>query len=193
MSSKFFPTWIVGVIGVAIASLVATAPLAQNEFDWGPYDRLLHTFVDVRGYIDYAGLKAHRGELDVLIDQLGRTGPDNSPALFATRGAKLAYWINAYNAFVLRGVVDHYPIASVKDVYLFNGFFSRIKFKTGGTELSLREFENEVLRKGFGDPRIHFAIVCASEGCPRLAREAYLPERINDQARPDAATMHATP
>jgi hypothetical protein len=169
------------LLAAAVAFAAAEAVGAQPAFDWAPYDHLLHTYVNERGYADYPGLKLNRGELDAVIAQLDHASPDSDPALFPTRIAKLAYWINAYNAFVLRGVVDYYPIASVKDVYLFNGFFSRIEFKAGGTELSLRELENEILRKRFGDPRIHFAIVCASEGCPRLAREAYLPERLDEQ------------
>jgi hypothetical protein len=157
------------------------AAFAAEGFDHSSFNRVLQKYVDDRGYVNYAGLKSDRGDLDGYVNELARTSPTNAPARFSSREAQLAYWINAYNAFVLKGVLDHYPIESVRDVHALYGFFWRIKFTAGGQKMSLRSLENKILREKYREPRIHFAIVCASEGCPRLAREAYIPSRLDEQ------------
>ena len=157
-------------------SLVMAAP-----FDHSLWDRVLKARVNGIGEVDYAALQRDRRDLDQYIRLLGTTSPANDPGQFPTRADELAYWINAYNAFVTRGVVDHYPTRSVRDLGMFYGFFGRNDYTAGGVAMSLRRLENEILRKQYHEPRIHFAIVCASLSCPYLAPEAYTSPRLAAQ------------
>ncbi len=95
-----------------------------------------------------------------------------------TRDARLAFYLNAYNLLVVHAVVARDPIASVMAV---EGFFDRARHRVAGAERTLNELENDVIRGGFREPRIHFALNCASESCPPLARAPYA-----------AATLDAT-
>lgn len=92
--------------------------------------------------------------------------------------APKAFWINAYNLVVIHSVVTHYPIKSPLEV---PGFFDRAKHRVAGDSLTLNEIENLKLRKAYGDARIHFALVCAAQGCPELINQAYVAEKLEDQ------------
>jgi hypothetical protein len=95
---------------------------------------------------------------------------------------KLSFLINAYNAFTLKIIIDHYPLKSIKKIGFLPGAAWKKKFfKLLGEERNLDWIEHEKLRKDFDEPRIHFTIVCASIGCPLLANEAYTPEKIERQ------------
>ena len=167
-------------IGVLIPLLTACInPCAAQSFNHTSLDRVLQTFVDEQGRVNYSGLKANPADLNAYVDQLGRVSPASHPERFPQRADSLAYWINAYNAFVLKGVVDAYPVKSVRDIKLFSGFFSRIDFKAGGRTYTLNDIEHQILRKQFQDPRVHAAINCASIGCPRLSRTASRPEELD--------------
>jgi hypothetical protein len=141
--------------------------------------------VDGHGRVDYAAWKA--GDADGLAGWLSRQ--DAHPQ---GRQEALAHWINLYNAFTIQAVLQRYPIASIRPRLLgapnwlgFLRFFSRREHRLGERAISLGEIENGILRP-LGDPRIHFAIVCASIGCPLLRNEAYTPERVEAQLDDDA-------
>jgi len=158
-----------------------------------PHDdlaRVLDSFVDDEGLVDYAALHEDPAPLRRYYDLLSRYSPDATPGLFAGRDGRLAYWINAYNADVMVAVVEHYPIESVLDVerpFLFfffpetSGFFYFQRMRFGSEEMSLHHLENEIIRERFDEPRIHFALNCASLGCPRLPREPFVPDRLDEQ------------
>jgi hypothetical protein len=168
--------------GTAVLALTASAwgsANAAEPFDHSALDRALKTYVDARGRVDYAGLKARPEDLNAYVALLGRVSPANHPERFPGRADSLAYWINAYNAFVLKGVVDHYPVKSVKDIKLFSGFFWRVDFTAGGKAYTLNDIEHHILRKVFQDPRVHAAINCASIGCPRLPPKAFWPQDLD--------------
>jgi len=131
--------------------------------------------------VDYAGLKASRASLDEYVDSLARVSPGSAPERFVTRSHELAYWINAYNAFVVRGVIDAYPVASVKDIARRNGFFRRRKFTAGGQDLTLNDIENEIIRPLYEEPRIHFALNCGAVSCPPLSSRAYSGDDLDRQ------------
>jgi len=152
---------------------------AAESFDHSPLDRVLQTFVDAQGRVDYAGLKARPDDLNACVARLGRISPASHPDHFPARADSLAYWINAYNAFVLKGVVDSYPVKSVRDIKVLYGFFRRTRFTAGGRDYTLDDIEHGILRKVFQDPRIHAAINCASVGCPRLPRKAFRPQDLD--------------
>lgn len=156
-----------------------TTPVA--EFSHAEFDRVLSQFVDERGRVDYATLARDTRPLDAYYAQLAAASPDSHPDLFPSEDAKLAYWINAYNAAAIETVLYYYPIESVKDVRsgaLFflprlAGFFYLQRIELGGRKMNLYDLENGLIRKRFADPRVHFALNCASLGCPRLPRHAF--------------------
>ena len=114
------------------ATLFAASPFKHNFFN-----QVLQKYVYDNGLVRYGALAQDRSLLDAYIDSLANYSPTSHPDRFPETDDSLAYWINAYNAFVLRGVIDAYPIASVKDAFLFSGFFNRQKFIAGGLELTL--------------------------------------------------------
>lgn len=144
---------------------VATPAWAADVVDPKPFGEILESYVDRRGRVDYAGLKANEADkkkLDDFAAAVGRAKVEGSDA------ARLAFYINAYNVLVIKAVVDRYPIESVMKV---DGFFKKLTWKVAGKNLSLDALENEVIRKEFKEPRIHFVLVCGAESCPRLQRE----------------------
>ncbi len=133
-----------------------------------------------------AALKADPRELDRYVAQLAARSPVSHPQEFPTRESQLAYWINAYNALVMKTVVENWPTKSVRDIGILPySFFWRKKFALGGRKYTLNAIEGDFLRKKLAEPRIHFALVCAANSCPRLQREAYTPqntERLLEEA-----------
>ena len=164
----------------------AASPAAA---DHGSYDKLLRKYVSTKGLVNYKGLKANQQELNSYLDMLSK----NAPAASWSKAEQMAFWINAYNAYTIRLVLDHYPVSSIKDI----GSKIKIPFVTtpwaikffsiGGEKMSLDNIEHGILRKKYNDPRIHFALVCASMSCPSLRPEAYtaakLASQLDDQAR----------
>ena len=155
---------------------------ALEGYDLTDLDRALAEWVDDDGKVDYASLKSDPSTLERFYAQFARVSPATHPGLFPDRDAHLAYWINAYNIAVLLSVVRNYPIETVKDVkpplvvfFLpdLAGFFSLRLHVFGGRKLSLRALRDDVLRGGFDDPRIHFALHSASAGSPKLPRRAF--------------------
>lgn len=134
----------------------------------------------LRSSVDYSALKSDRAVLDEYLIRLSKV----SMGFFNTfsETEKLAFLINAYNAFTLKLIVDNYPVSSIKKI---GGIFStpwEIKFfSLLGRPLSLDQIEHEMIRAWFSEPRIHFALVCASKGCPALRYEPYVPSRIYEQ------------
>ena len=153
--------------------LVPAALGAAPPFDHSPFDQVLQEYVDDQGLVRYAALAADRAQLDAYVDSLGHASPASHPDRFPTRAHELAYWINAYNAFTLRGVIDAYPIASVKDAFALSGFFNRQTFVAGGREMTLDHLENQIIRPTYQEPRIHFAVNCAALSCPQLENRAF--------------------
>ena len=116
-----------------------------------------------------------------LLSQAGVSAP-------AKRPAQLAFWINAYNAVTVRGILREYPTTSIRNhtaKLLGYNIWKDLQLYVGGKPYSLDQMEHELLRK-MSEPRIHFAIVCASIGCPRLLNEAYTPARLEEQLQTNA-------
>lgn len=180
-----------GVIPLLV--LTAAPPLAgQTVPDHSTFDRVLE---EVRrgGLVDYARLKANRSNLDAYIEELDRTDPEAVSS--APRGARLALWINAYNACALRLVIDHYPIEKRGFVAGLRNTVAGVPANSirqipntwkerfcpvAGRNRALDEIEHEIIRP-MGDPRIHFAVNCASRSCPVLAPEAYKADSVDVQ------------
>lgn len=149
----------------------------QTGFDHNALEQLLERFVTPDGKVHYQAWHedaAARQQLDSYLAAVARYSPENDADRFPSRADRLAYWLNAYNACVIKGVLSHWPIGSVHDVRAplelktGMGFFWRLRFVFGGREINLYDLENKVIRARFSDPRVHFVLNCASEGCPVL-------------------------
>ena len=153
------------------------------DFSYDDWQAVLESYVDDRGFVDYDGLREDRAALDRFLEQLRAHGPQSTPDLFPSREDQLAYYINAYNALVFEGVLGLDADAST--VWGFSktgyGFFVKMKVELDGQKMSLKKLEDDLVREGFKDPRIHAALNCASADCPRLPREPFLPESLDQQ------------
>jgi len=172
----------VAALAVLLVSLAAAAR-AQEALDYSSYARVLDRGVTPDGRVRYKELKENSDDLEAFIRLLAATSPENRPELFPTPEAQVAYWINAYNAFVVHEVVKNYPVESVRDLKFGFGllFFKRQRFVAGGKRYSLDDIEHGILRQRYRDARIHFAVNCASASCPPLRREPYLAEKLEAQ------------
>jgi hypothetical protein len=158
--------------------LLLYSPMFGTEAWEATYTRLLQKYVRTSG-VQYSVWKQNSADVQALkeiINQIGTNGPSSQE-----RDAQLAYYINAYNALVLWGVLDHYPIRSVRDIAPFYGFFWSNNITVAGKKTSLYALERRLLIPRFQEPRIHFAINCASRSCPPLRSEAYTASRLDEQ------------
>ena len=158
--------------------LLAPAVYAAQGFDHGAWDRVVDRHVRAIGEVDSAALRADRRDLDAYLERIAETSPENQPDLFPDEASRIAYWINAYNALTVDGVLRDDPFPGVRRV---KRFFERRIYTVGGRLTSLDGIEHETLRKKFDEPRIHFALVCASVSCPRLAPFAFDHGKLDEQ------------
>jgi len=159
--------------------------LSQNIHQHQQWQDLLQTYVNTNGDVDYKNLKKNERKLDTYLDLISKNPPQDS----WTKNQKKAYLINAYNAFTVKLILDHYPVESIKDI---GGFFSSpftTEFaKIDGKLYSLDDIEKGMLLK-MGDPRVHFAVNCASESCPKLLNEAYVASKLDKQLDASSKTF----
>ena len=184
---RFLPLWILLITASAAhaapeaelwARWTAHDPAAQATIDHGPWTAFLerHRRMGPNGVarLDYGGVDADarkhlQGYIDHLADQdIGRF----------SRPVQRAYWINLYNALTVATVLDHYPVASIRDIDISPGWFSNGPWdakliEVDSVELSLNDIEHRILRPIWEDPRIHYAVNCASLGCPNLQPVAF--------------------
>jgi hypothetical protein len=167
----------------------------RTSFDYSSYARLLDTYVGRDGRVDYRKLVENQSDLDDFYSLIAAYSPDSHPQLFADRNSQLAYWINSYNCTVIKGVVQYYPINSVADIpppallFFFprkSGFFFFQRLTYGGAGTSLYHLENSVIRGRYSDPRVHFALNCASRSCPQLPDVPFYPETLDEQLNQEA-------
>ncbi len=159
---------------LAAAALPAAAGDAAQSFDHSTWNRLLAAHVDSLGRVAYRDLQEK--DLPALrqyMDALAAAQPDPWP-----RDEQLAFWINAYNAGIVWAVLQG---ESAESSAGRERLFKTWKFRVAGQERTPDEIEHEILRRRFNEPRIHFAIVCASASCPRLRAEAYVAAKLDSQ------------
>lgn len=161
---------------------------AQTEgasFDHGRLNTLLGKIVREDGRVFYDRLAADTALLDGYIEQLAQADFD---AL--SRNEKLALLINAYNAFTLKLIAEYWPVKSIEDIPT-DKRWSHARWTIGGLgKVSLDAIEHEYLRPKFAEPRIHFAVNCASEGCPPLRTFAYDGAQIDAQLQDSTTRAH---
>ena len=148
-----------------------------DQFSHDVFEHLLQTYVDGAGNVDYERWQAHTTDLQELESYLAavsRYSPESTPERFKSRQDQLAYWLYAYNAYVIKSVVDRWPLESVTsvkaplEIVKGFGFFYQLRFVFGGKPYSLYAVENDIIRAIYRDARIHFVLNCGSESCPVL-------------------------
>jgi len=167
-----------------LAAFVSHPSYCEAADNHGIFTELLSAHVD-QGEVDYKNL-CQDNNLDLYIEQLSNTDPEK----ILMREAKLAFWLNAYNAYTLKIICDNYPLKSISELHTGGLIFGSVirrtvwhkKLVTINNELtSLDHIEHKIIRPIFKEPRIHFAVVCAAKGCPPLRNEAYEAERLDEQ------------
>jgi Protein of unknown function, DUF547 len=157
--------------------LAAASGARAEAVDYGTYAELLQAHVR-DGVVDYAGFKADEARLDDYLARNGRVNPES-----LSREDRFAYYINAYNAWTIKLILTGYPgVKSIKDLGgLLQSPWKKPFVKIDGRTLTLDEIEHSILRPQFKDARVHFAIVCASKGCPPLIAQPYRGAVLDEQ------------
>lgn len=149
-----------------------TEPIPPEQFSHKVFDELLGTHVR-DGAVDYTTIQSD-DRLLVYLSQLDRVDPN----ALMTRNEQLAFWINAYNAFAIKGIVDGYSPMTYWGRYRY---FIGQDYRVGGASINLYDLERQVLIKQFREPLMHFAIVCASMSCPKIQPWTYEPIHLDVQ------------
>ncbi|MDX2070460.1 MAG: DUF547 domain-containing protein [Haliscomenobacter sp.] len=169
--------WLSASNCVAIRRNTNSSPINHDR-----WDQLVKKHVKDDGFVDYKGFVRDSNELNSYLDQLSAVHPNDKSW---SRNEQMAYWINAYNAFTIKLIVNNYPVESIKDIKKGIAFVNSvwdIKFiKIQGFTYDLNNIEHNILRPVFKDARVHAAVNCASFSCPRLRQEAYTPEKLDSQ------------
>jgi hypothetical protein len=152
-------------------------PIAPKEFSHQVFHEVLRAHVE-RGVVDYPAI-ATDPVFERYVQQLDRIDPSSLP----TRQDRLVFWINAYNAFAIKGILDGYSPLTLFGRYRY--FIGR-RYRVGGQSINLYDLERKLLIPDFREPRIHFAIVCASSSCPRLQPWAYAADKLEEQLEQSA-------
>lgn len=154
-------------------------PLLSFDHNHTAWDELLKKHVQ-SGLVSYKGFIQDKKNLQLYLDSLSKV-QESEYAKF-TKEQKLSFLINAYNAFTVQLILDHYPLSSIRKIgFLPGAAWKKDFFTLFGKKQNLDWIEHSKLRVDFDEPRIHFAIVCASIGCPVLTSEAYIPGKLNSQ------------
>lgn len=158
------------------AAFFVSSAFAQKSEAWiDNYNSLLSKYVTSSG-VKYSEWKSNSADVQSIQNVVDAIAKENAPA---DKKAQLAFYINAYNAWILHEALGKYPTKSVKDV-LFT-FFTGKRIKVAGEEMSFKHLEDSFVRARFGDPHVHFALNCASRSCPPLNREAFRSSEVDAQ------------
>lgn len=181
-----------GQVVAAVAVMALTAwlvPAAYAQTPDGDFDALLARYVkaspDGVNRVDYAAWAKSRDDRTALDRYIAAQAAAKPSALSPPQ--VLAFWANTYNAITLKVILDKYPVASIRDIKsegvwldpkAFLGPWASKRIKVEGRDLSLDQIEHEILRPTFKDPRVHYAVNCASFGCPNLPLKAWRAETL---------------
>ena len=187
-----FKNWNSNDLGLAVLTLIknvqgrsvaldAIADLDVLPVNHQAWTDLLEKHVDQKGMVNYTGFIMDSSELIQYLDLLS----SNPPGKSWSKAEQLAYWINAYNAFTVKLIIDYYPLESIKEIAgglpMLDSPWDIKFFRIGGIPFDLNTIEHQILRAKFEEPRIHFAINCASISCPKLRTEAYSAQQLEQQ------------
>ena len=153
---------------------------AGKDFDHSAYELVLNDFVTGEGFVDYIALSKKPKNLNLYISELAKADTDN-----LSNYEYLALMLNAYNAFTLKLIIENPGIESIKDISSGQRWDDK-RWNVGDKTLSLNEIEHDIIRKRYGEPLVHFALVCAAKSCPKLRNEPFTGSKLlfqlNDQA-----------
>ncbi|WCO01220.1 DUF547 domain-containing protein [Psychroserpens ponticola] len=141
-----------------------------ETFNHDLWNSLLQKHVSDQGNVNYKGFKADKTEFNSYLKSLSETPPQDS----WSKDETLAYWMNVYNAFTIKLILDNYPINSIKDI---DGPWNHRFIKIGDKWYTLNDVEHKIIRK-MDEPRIHFALVCAAVSCPKLYNKAFTAKNL---------------
>jgi hypothetical protein len=159
------------IILLVFCGLFSAKAQTLNDF-FTQTDAFLKAHV-AKGKVDYKSVKENSETLTSILTLANKVSVTKADAKNYQ-----AFWINAYNLSVIKGIVDNYPLASPLDK---SGFFDKTTYSLAGKKVTLNTIENELLRGNFKDARFHFVLVCGAIGCPPLIANAYLPATLNAQ------------
>lgn len=166
-------------LAVVLSSFAISCQASETSPDHSAYDALLHRYALPAG-VDYRSWSGNKEDLATLrsyIVSLQRQAPSQ-----LERSEALAYWINLYNAATLNLILEHYPVASIKDIgTALSSPWKKKVVTVEGKQLSLNEIENDIVRPSFLEPRIHFALNCAARSCPPLRSGAFVGPQLESQ------------
>ena len=165
-----------GTVMMLLVTLISFAGVGEPKFDHTPWDRLLQKHVSTQGNVNYEAFKKDQTALDVYLASISKTKPETD----WSQNEAMAYWINAYNAYTVKLMLNNYPLKSILSVN--GGKAWDLKFiEIKGQKYSLNNIEHDILRKKYADPRIHFAVNCASISCPKLFNTAFFAEGLESK------------
>jgi len=181
-----------GIIIIIVLLGILLSSYAQNdlnqEFNYSDYANTLKTYVDNQGMVNYKGLKANREKLDSFVSSVAKLNREVYGKWSVQE--KIAFWINLYNGFTLKVIIDNYPIKSSflksriypkNSIRQISGVWDKLNFTVMGQNMTLDGIEHETLRKNFNEPRVHMALVCAAIGCPLLRNEPYIGGKLDNK------------
>ena len=166
------------ITSIIIITICLLSQVGDAQTDHSLWNTLVKNHVSNSGKVDYQGVQKDQATLSKYLGQLAAKGPTGS------NNDQLAYWINAYNAYTVKLVIDHMPVTSIKDIAAKVGADTPWDYKfanIGGTKYTLNHIEHSIIRAKYNEPRIHFAVNCASESCPKLRNEAYVGQKLDAQ------------
>lgn len=176
---KQFLTWLFVITGLWVGIAWTSPPswALGQAVDHSGFAYLTGQYVK-NGGVDYKGFQQEEGKLDRYLEQMEHVATDG-----LSRNEQFAFYINLYNAWTIKLILSEYPdIESIKDIGgLFSSPWKKKIVRVNGKIISLDAVEHEILRPRFDDPRVHFAINCASKGCPPLTSEPYRGDRLDVQ------------
>ena len=174
-----------------IPACISRTEAAPQTITYSSWAHSLAKYVAEDGMVNYGAWKNSRQDLDSFIGSFEKITSNDYQDM--SRDDRLALWINAYNAFTVKLILDHYPIKrSGFNMYPSNsirqidGVWTKYRIKIAGRNVTLSDIENKILRTEFKEPLIHFAINCASISCPKLSTEPYIGSKIHVQLKQSA-------
>jgi hypothetical protein len=158
-----------------ISTFICMLSFVSIQAQTSIFDSLLQKNVDKTGRVDYQSLKNNETLLDNYLAYI----QNNEPTKEWSSNKKKAFWINTYNAYTIKIILNNYPLKSIRDIKIDGETAWKIPFvKIGQKRYTLDQIEHKILRKKFNDPRIHVGINCASVSCPRLWNFAFTEDNI---------------
>lgn len=189
LRSNFNYAFLIAILTFCLSIHTSHAEAFDQSYEL--YDHVLKQYVH-GGLVDYADLKANPQQLNIFLESMAAVPNDEFQKF--NREEQLSFLINLYNAQTLKLIIEHYPVKSIKNIgSFFRGPWDQPVVKMFGETITLNTLENDIIRKKYNEPRIHFALVCAALSCPPLREEAYVPKRLNEQLEDQGRIFLSTP